>query len=231
MQKRDFKDKLYGQFGRIGKALSNPHRIEMLDLLAQREWSVEALATEVGLTVANASAHLQVLREARLVESRKDGLYVHYRVSDDVVLDLSRALRRVAETQLAEVDRLVESYMGGRADMEPLGFEELRARMREGSVVLIDVRPREEYAAGHIAGAVSVPYDEVEQRLTELPRDREIVAYCRGPYCVFADQAVEALRDRRRRARRLEAGYPEWKVAGLPVETDERGGSKGPHGS
>jgi rhodanese-related sulfurtransferase/DNA-binding transcriptional ArsR family regulator len=217
VDKRAFKSELYQQFARVGKALSSPHRIEMMELLAQRERTVESLADELGLSMGNASAHLQVLREARLVEGRKDGLYVHYRLADDVVLGLLQSLRGVAERQLAEVDRLVSSYLGDRADLDAVGFDELRSRLKSGSAVVVDVRPAAEYAAGHIAGAVSIPYDEIEDRLNELPRDKEIVAYCRGPYCVFADQAVKALKGKRRRARRLDGGFPEWKNAGLPI--------------
>jgi rhodanese-related sulfurtransferase/DNA-binding transcriptional ArsR family regulator len=217
VKKRQFKEALYQQFARIGKALSSPHRIEMMELLAQGERTVESLTEELGLTMGNVSAHLQVLREARLVDGRKEGLYVHYRLADDVVLGLLGALRRAAEKQFAEVDRLVQSYLGDRADLDAVGFDELRSRLRSGSVVLVDVRPAAEYAAGHIAGAISIPHDELEERLSELPRDKEIVAYCRGPYCVFADQAVKTLRTKRRRAKRLEAGFPEWKDAGLPV--------------
>jgi rhodanese-related sulfurtransferase/DNA-binding transcriptional ArsR family regulator len=217
VDKRAFKTGLYQQFARVGKALSSPHRIEMMELLAQRERTVESLADELGLGMGNASAHLQVLREARLVESRKEGLFVHYRVADDVVLGLLEALRKVAETRLAEVDRLVESYFGDRTGMDAIGFDELRSRLKAGSVILVDVRPVEEYAAGHIAGAVSIPHDQLEDRLRELPKDKEVVAYCRGPYCVFADQAVAMLKAKRRKASRLEAGFPEWKSAGLPV--------------
>jgi rhodanese-related sulfurtransferase/DNA-binding transcriptional ArsR family regulator len=217
VDKRTFKTALYQQFARVGKALSSPHRIEMMELLAQAERTVESLAEELGLGMGNASAHLQVLREARLVESRKEGLFVHYRVADDVVLGLLESVRKVAETRLAEVDRLVASYFGDRADMDAIGFDELRSRLKSGSVILVDVRPTAEFAAGHIAGAVSIPHDELEERLRELPKDKEIVAYCRGPYCVFADQAVATLKGKRRKARRLEAGFPEWKSAGLPV--------------
>jgi rhodanese-related sulfurtransferase/DNA-binding transcriptional ArsR family regulator len=218
VDKRAFKDGLYQQFARIGKALSSPHRIEMMELLAQRERTVESLADELGLTMGNASAHLQVLREARLVEARKQGLFVHYRVADDVVLHLLASLRRTAESRLAEVDRLVASFFGDRAGMDAIGFDELAARLKAGSVILVDVRPAEEYVAGHIPGAISIPHDELEGRLRELPRDQEVVAYCRGPYCVFADQAVATLRGKRRKARRLEGGLPEWKTAGLAVE-------------
>jgi DNA-binding transcriptional ArsR family regulator/rhodanese-related sulfurtransferase len=220
VQKRIFKDSLYQQFARIGKALSSPLRIEIMELLAQGERTVESLTEELGQTMGNVSAHLQVLREARLVDGRKEGLYVYYRLADDVVLGLLTGLRRVAEKQLAEVDRLVQSYFGDRKDLDAVGFDELRSRVRSGSVVLVDVRPASEYAAGHISGAVSIPHDELEQRISELPRDKEVVAYCRGPYCVFADEAVRALRNKRRKARRLEAGFPEWKEAGLPTGTD-----------
>jgi rhodanese-related sulfurtransferase len=194
----------------------------MMELLAQRERTVESLADELGLSMGNASAHLQVLREGRLVASRKDGLFVHYRVADDVVLGLLESLRKVAETRLAEVDQLVQSYFGDRSDMDAIGFDELKARLKAGSVIVVDVRPAEEFAAGHIAGAVSIPHDQLQERLRELPRDKEVVAYCRGPYCVFADEAVAALRGRRRKARRLDAGFPEWKNAGLPVELPKR---------
>jgi rhodanese-related sulfurtransferase/DNA-binding transcriptional ArsR family regulator len=217
VDKRSFKNELYRQFARVGKALSSPHRIEMMELLAQRERTVESLAEELGQTMGNASAHLQVLREARLVEARKEGLYVHYRVADDVVLQLLERLRNVAESRLADVDRLVKSYFGDRSDMDAIGFDELKARLKADSVILVDVRPAEEYAAGHIAGAVSIPHDQLEARLRELPKDKEVVAYCRGPYCVFADQAVATLKSKRRKARRLVAGLPEWKNAGLPV--------------
>ncbi len=192
-----------------------------MELLAQRERTVESLGDELGLTMGNASAHLQVLREARLVESRKEGLFVHYRVADDMVLRLLESVRTTAETRLAEIDRLVESFFGNRKDIDAIGFTELRARLKDRSVILVDVRPVEEFDAGHIAGAISIPHDQLEDRLRELPRDQEVVAYCRGPYCVFADAAVATLRQKRRKARRLEGGLPEWKSAGLPVEVSK----------
>jgi rhodanese-related sulfurtransferase len=222
VDKRGFKNQLYGQFARIGKALASPNRIEMMELLAQRERSVESLADELRLTVGNTSAHLQVLREARLVDTRKEGLFVHYRVADDVVLDVLRALRAVAEARLAEVERLVHAYFTDRSKMDAIGFDELKARLKGNSIILVDVRPAEEYSAGHIAGAISIPHDEIDDRLREIPRDKEIVAYCRGPYCVFADEAVAKLTQKRRKARRLEAGFPEWKAAGLPVERTKK---------
>ena len=216
---RVFKDRLYGQFARIGKALGNPHRLELLELLAQGERTVDALATESGLTMANASQHLQALREAGLVESRKEGLFVHYRLADPAVFELSKSLRTVAEKRLAELDRLVREHFGDRSDPEPVPMKELLARARKGDVVILDTRPAHEFAAGHIAGALSVPVEDLQERLRKLPKTKEYVAYCRGRYCVYADRAVELLRKNGRRARRLTDGFPEWKAAGLPVET------------
>ena len=216
---RTFKDRLYGQFARIGKALGNPHRLELLERLAQGERSVEDLARESGTSMANASQHLQGLREAGLVETRKKGLFVHYRLADASVFELCRTLRNVAEKRLAELDRLVREHFGERSAAEAVGMTELLARARKGDVVILDTRPAHEFAAGHIVGALSVPIGELHQRLKKLPKNKEYVAYCRGPYCIYADQAVELLRANGRRARRLLEGFPEWKAAGLPVET------------
>ena len=214
---REFKNRLYGQFARIGKALSSPHRLEMLELLAQGERTVDSLAGEMGLSLANASQHLQILRQAALVETRKDGLFVHYRLADLAVSDLCRAIHSVAEQRLAELDRLVRQHFGDRTAAEPVRMQDLLRRARSGNVVMLDTRPANEYAAGHIAGAVSVPVDELQRRLRQLPKNREYVAYCRGPYCVYADRAVEFLRSKGRRARRLLEGFPEWRAAGLPI--------------
>jgi rhodanese-related sulfurtransferase/DNA-binding transcriptional ArsR family regulator len=216
---RDFKNRLYGHFARIGKALSSPHRLELLDLLAQGERTVDSLATEIGLSLANASQHLQALRQAALVDSRKQGLFVFYRLAHPSVFDLSRAIRTVAEHQLADLERLVREHFGERADAEPVEMDELLKRARSKNVVILDTRPANEYAAGHIARAVSVPVEELQRQLRRLPKDKEYVAYCRGPYCVYADRAVEILRSHGRRARRLREGFPEWRAAGLPVET------------
>jgi rhodanese-related sulfurtransferase/DNA-binding transcriptional ArsR family regulator len=220
---RIFKDRLYGQFARIGKALGSPHRLELLELLAQGERTVDALAIESALSMANASQHLQALREAGLVESRKQGLYVHYRLADPAVFELCRALRAVAEKRLAELDRLVRDHFGDRSDPEPVKMQELLKRARKNEIVILDARPSREFAAGHIAGALSVPVEKLQQRLRELPKSKEYVAYCRGPYCIYADRAVEILRANGRRARRLVDGFPEWKAAGLPIEIDEGG--------
>lgn len=220
---RRFKDSLYGQYARIGRGLSSPRRLELLELLAQGERSVEALAAETGLSMASTSQHLQALRRAGLVEGRKEGLYVHYSLADPAVFDLCRALRTVAERRFAELEKLVRDHFGDRSDPEPVPIGELVRRARSGDVVILDTRPAHEYAAGHIPGAISVPVDELQQRLRGLPRSAEYVAYCRGPYCIYADHAVEALRRSGRKARRLTEGFPEWKAAGHPVETGEEG--------
>ena len=214
---RQFKDRLYGQFARIGKALSNPHRLEILELLAQSERTVDSLATEIGLSLANTSQHLQVLRQAALVDSRKDGLFVYYRLAGAEVFELSRVLRTVAEGRLAEFERLIREHFSDRVDAEAVPMTELLKRARSKQVVILDTRPASEYIAGHIAGAISVPVDDLQRRLQQLTKGKEYVAYCRGPYCVYADRAVEMLRAHGRRARRLTDGFPEWRAAGLPV--------------
>jgi rhodanese-related sulfurtransferase/DNA-binding transcriptional ArsR family regulator len=215
---RQFKDRLYDQFARIGKALSSPHRLEILELLAQSERTVDSLATEIGLSLANASQHLQALRQAALVDSRKDGLFVYYRLAGAEVVELSKVLRTVAEGRLAEFERIVREHFGDRANAEAVPIAELLKRARSKQVVILDTRPANEYVAGHIAGAISVPVDDLQRRLRQLPKDKEYVAYCRGPYCVYADHAVDILRSKGRRAQRLLEGFPEWKMAGLPVE-------------
>lgn len=216
------KRQLYEQFSRIGKAVSSPSRLELLEILAQGERPVEALAKATSLSVANASHHLQVLREARLVEARKKGLFVFYRLAGDDVDELARLIRTLGERHLAEVDGIVKRYFTSRDGLEPVKREELLSRARAGTVLVLDVRPSEEYRAGHIPGAVSVPVEEIDRRIRDLPPDKEIVAYCRGPYCVLAFRAVELLRARGRTARRLEGGLPEWRAAGLPVEASTK---------
>lgn len=217
--KRAFKNAIYEQFGRVAKALANAHRLELLDVLAQGPRSVATLAEETALTVANASQHLQVLRRARLVQRQKDGTYVYYRLAGGDVVRLWQALRAVGEVRLADIDRIVRDYRTAPEALEPVGMAALRERVAAGDIVVLDVRPAEEYRHGHIAGARSIPVDELEARLDELPPDTEVVAYCRGPYCVFADEAVETLRAHGVSARRLDVGFPDWKAAGLPVET------------
>lgn len=206
---------LYEQFARIGKALASARRVELLDLLCQGERSVEALANTAGMGVANTSQHLQILRGAHLVETRREGTKVLYRVADESVCSFFLELRELARGRLAEVGRLTHRLLDD--GFEPMGREELLARMAEGAVVLVDVRPPEEFAAGHIPGAVSVPLELLEDLLDTLPVDSEVVAYCRGPYCLLAPRALDVLRAHGLRARRLEDGFPEWRLAGLPV--------------
>ncbi len=219
-EKRTFKDELYEQFARIGKALSSPRRLEMIDLLAQKEWSVEELAEEAGLSVANTSRHLQMLRREHLVRRQKQGKYIFYTLAGEDVYAAWRALRQLAESRLAEVDRIVQTFLSAREEMEAVTAEELAERRARDEVTVLDVRPAEEFAAGHIPGARSIPVDELEERLGELPPDREIVAYCRGPYCVFSDQAIDKLISRGFRARRLAGGLPDWVGEHRPVTTE-----------
>lgn len=216
---RAFKAVLYEQFARVTKATASPQRIELLDLLSQGDSSVEALAAATELSVANASHHLQVLKQARLVESRKSGLHVYYRLAGPEVFAFLRSVRGLAEQRLTEVEDIVHRYLGKRDELEPVSRDELSRRVFAGDVTVLDVRPTAEYHAGHIPGAVSIPIEALGKRLAELPPDKQIVAYCRGPYCVYAYQAIELLRARGRAARRLVDGLPEWKAAGLPVET------------
>jgi rhodanese-related sulfurtransferase/DNA-binding transcriptional ArsR family regulator len=223
---RPFKDQLFEQFARIGKALANPHRLELVDLLAQGERSVEDLAREAAMSVANTSRHLQELRAARLVEVRREGLYGYYRLADERVFEVWRAMRELGEARLAEIDRLVETYLTNRGALEAVCAEELLAKTREGDVVVLDVRPEEEYRAGHIPGARSVPLERLEAYLEEIPEDQEIVAYCRGPYCVFSDEAVSVMTARGYQASRLTEGFPEWRAAGYPVESRVGRGSR-----
>jgi len=223
--KRAFKNQLYEQFARIGKALSSAHRLELLEVLAQGEHSVEVLAHETGMPVGSASQHLQVLRAAQLVDVRREGVYIYYRLADEQVFTLWQAMRQVGEARIAEIDRIVDTYLHDRNQLQPIGAAELLQRLVEGDVILLDVRPVEEYAAGHLTDALSIPVTELEARLPELPQDKEFVAYCRGPYCVFADEAVALLRSNGYNARRLEQGLPDWRALGLPVESGKGGHS------
>lgn len=211
------KTALFAQFAEIAKALGHAHRLTILELLAQRERSVEDLAVAARLSVANASQHLRLMRSTGLLASRRDGKQILYRVSDSAVLDLVSALHRVGERNVAEVREIVSGYFRQRDELEPVSREELSRRMRDGLVTVLDVRPEDEFDAGHLPQAINAPLHELEKRLRDLPKDREIVAYCRGHYCVFAFEAVALLRERGFRARRLEDGFPEWKAAGLPI--------------
>jgi DNA-binding transcriptional ArsR family regulator/rhodanese-related sulfurtransferase len=217
-EKRTFKNSLYEQFARIGKALASPHRLELLDVLVQCERTVEALAQETGMSVANASQHLQVLRAARLVETRREGTSIYYRLASEGVSTLWLSLRQVGEAHLAEIDRVVETFLHDRTHLQPIEASTLLERLRSDQVILLDVRPVEEYNAGHLPQALSMPVGELEVRLSELPAGKEIIAYCRGPYCVFADEAVALLRASGYDARRFEQGVADWRMLGLPVE-------------
>lgn len=215
---RRFKDSIYEQFARLGKAVSAPKRLELLDLLCQGPRTVEAVAEQASISVANASQHLQILRAARLVEAEKKGLYVEYRLADDEVCHFFHSLRGLAESRLAEVDQVTHAYFQQRGAMEAVPGAELLRRVRSGEVTVLDVRPIEEYRAGHIPGALSVPLSDLKARLKELPKDREVVAYCRGPYCVMAVEAVELLRKKGFRAHRMEQGVVDWRARGWRVE-------------
>ncbi len=211
------KHRLLTQLATVAKALGNANRLELLELLAQGERGVEKLASLAGLSLANASQHLQRLAQAGLVVGRKQGQHVYYRLADEAVVDLMAVLRRIAEGNLAEVEMLVDKYLKARDDLEAIAAEDLLRRLREGTVTVIDVRPPEEFSAGHLPSAVNIPLADLEASLDRLPADREIVAYCRGPYCVLAVEAVASLRAKGFKARRLSDGFPEWKRAGLPV--------------
>jgi rhodanese-related sulfurtransferase/biotin operon repressor len=213
-----FKKSIFEQFAHIAKAMGSGNRLEMLDFLAQCEYSVEDLANLMGLSVANTSHHLQQLRHAGLVTTRKEAQRVFYGLSGDEIIDLVNCLRNVAERHLAEVNNLVDTFLISKDSLEPIPREELLQRARRGLVTVLDVRPPDEYAAGHVPGAVNIPLIELEQHLQELDPEQEMVAYCRGPHCVLAFDAVARLREKGLNARRLQDGFPEWKQAGLPVE-------------
>lgn len=213
---------IYEQIARIGQATANPTRLELLDLLSQGPRSVEALAREAGQSVATTSHHLQVLRRARLLDAEKSGLYVTYRLADPLVGEFFLHLRGLAELRLAEIQQTTRLYLERRGALQPVGHDDLARRVRAGGVTLIDVRPREEYLAGHLPGAISVPLAELEARLRDLPVSRDIVAYCRGPYCVMAVEAVDLLRRKGFRAQRLELGVPEWRARGWRIERGSR---------
>jgi rhodanese-related sulfurtransferase/predicted transcriptional regulator len=218
MSSENPKRDLYAQFAAVAKAVANEHRLELLELVAQGERSVEALAARSGLSVANASQHLQHLRRAGLVAARRQAKFVLYRLADDSVLTMLAGMHKVAERNVGEVERILRSYFHARDDLEPVSRIELAKRMRQGLVTVLDVRPEDEYALGHLPGARNVPLSQLKRQLRGLDRNTEIVAYCRGPYCVLSFEAVAQLRKLGFKARRLQDGLPEWKAAGLPVE-------------
>lgn len=218
MDKRTFKNKVYGELARIMKALSNAHRLEILELLAQGRFSVEEIARQTDLTTANASQHLQVMKRVQLVSTEREGNYVYYRLAGRNVYRAWKALRDLGMERLAEIKKILRNFRESRKSLETLSSEELVRKMKEGEVTVLDVRPESEYREGHIAGALNVPVEELEKKLEELPADREVVAYCRGPFCVFADDAVALLREKGYDAKRLDEGFPEWMLEEHPVE-------------
>ena len=214
---REFKDPLYAQFARIGHAVASPKRIELLDLLSQGEKTVEQLAEQSATPIKNTSAHLRVLRQARLVETRRDGAYVYYRLAAEEVFRFIRELQALGRSRLAEVEQVAQLYVDGRDELEPVSLKELRRRMRDGDVTVIDVRPEDEYREGHIPGALTIPVAHLKRRLAEIPKTRDVVAYCRGPYCVYSIEAVGILRKHGYHALRASEGFPDWRASGLPV--------------
>ena len=218
---KDYKQSIFEQFARTGKAFSNANRIELLEILSQGEHTVEELSKAASLTVANTSQHLQLLRNAGLVTGEKIGQYVHYNISDDLVIDLLSSLRKLSKNHLAEVGRLVNTYLTVKDDLEPMDSSELLQRATDGTVTVLDVRPEKEYEAGHIEGAISIPLEQLGDRIDELKQNQEVVAYCRGPYCMLAYDAVSQLRKEGFEAHRLDEGFPEWRRAGKPVKLSE----------
>lgn len=220
MTKREFKDKVYDELARITKALANPHRLEIVELLAQGDYSVEHISTQTNLSVANASQHLQVLKTAQLVEITRNGNFIHYRLANENVFKAWKALRDLGVERIASVEKLVNDFRKSKFTLESVTIDELIQKIESGKVTIVDVRPQMEYGKGHIANAVSIPFDELSGRLKELPKKNEIVAYCRGPFCVYADEAVAMLTKAGYKAKRLEEGFPDWAVMGLPIESN-----------
>lgn len=220
MNKREFKDRVYGELAAVTKALANPHRLEIIELLAQSDYSVEQISTQTNLSVANASQHLQVLKAAQLVEVTRNGNFIYYRLANENVFKTWKALRELGIERIAAVEKLVKDFRKSKFTLESVTIDELIEKMEKGKVTLVDVRPETEYNKGHIANAVSIPFDELSRRLKELPKRNEIVAYCRGPFCVFADEAVALLNKAGYKARRLKEGFPDWAIMGLPVESN-----------
>jgi rhodanese-related sulfurtransferase/DNA-binding transcriptional ArsR family regulator len=219
MSKQNPKRALFAQFAAVAKALAHAHRLELVEQLAQGERSVETLASRTGLSIANTSQHLQQMRRVGIVAARREGKFVFYKLADEAVLALLAALRRIAERNIAEVEQVIRSYFDDRDSLQPVSRDELLQQLQAGTVTILDVRPADEFALGHLPAAVNIPLRELEARLAELDPSQEIVAYCRGPYCVLSYEAVAWLRGRGFKVRRLEDGLPEWRAAGLPTET------------
>lgn len=218
MDKRDFKNKVYGELAKVTKALANPHRMEIIDLLAQGPYSVETIASHTGTSIANASQHLQVLKNAKLVEVIRKGNFIHYHLTNEKVFAAWRALRELGMHSNAEVEKLMRDYRHTHHSLEPVNIEQLKTKLESENLILLDVRPGEEYERGHIHRALSIPIEQLANRLGELPKDQEIIAYCRGPLCVFADEAVALLQEKGYHANRMEEGFPDWAAMGLPID-------------
>lgn len=220
MDKRQFKDKVYDELAKVTKALANPHRLEIIELLAQGDYSVEQLSIQTNLSVANASQHLQVLKTAQLVEVTRNGNFIYYRLANTNVFKAWKALRELGVERIASVEKLVKDFRKSRPQFESVSVEDLFKNLGSGEVTILDVRPEAEFRKGHIVNSLSIPFDQLPRRLKELPKRKTIIAYCRGPFCAYADDAVALLNKSGYKARRLEEGYPDWAVMGLPVETN-----------
>lgn len=218
MNKREFKDKVYDELARITRALASPHRLEIIELLAQGDFSVEQISILANLSTANASQHLQVLKAAQLVDVTRNGNFIHYRLANKNVFKTWKALRELGVERIASIDKLVRDFRKGKFELESVTIDELAGKIGSGKVFVLDVRPEMEYKKGHIANSISIPFDQLSSRLKELPRRKQIIAYCRGPFCVYADDAVALLKKAGYKAKRLDQGYPDWAIMGLPVE-------------
>ncbi len=218
MKKREFKDRVYGELARITKSMANPHRLEIIELLAQGEFSVEQIAEQTNLPVANASQHLQVLKVAQLVDIKRQGNFIYYRLANANVFKAWKALRELGVERIATIEKLVKDFRKSKFDFESVTIDELIRKIESGMVTILDVRPESEFNKGHIANAISIPIDQLSKRLKQLPKRTEFVAYCRGPFCVFADEAVAILIKAGYKATRLEEGYPDWQIQELPIE-------------
>jgi rhodanese-related sulfurtransferase len=220
MNKREFKDRVYDELAKITKAMANSHRLEIIELLAQGNYSVEQISIQTNLSIANASQHLQVLRAAQLVDVTRNGNFIHYRLANTNVFKTWKALRELGVERIASVEKLVKDFRQSKFTMESVTIDQLIKKIKNGKVTILDVRPEAEYRSGHIADSISIPFDELSRRLKELPKRNEIIAYCRGPFCVFADDAVAMLTKAGYKAKRLEEGFPDWAVMGLPIESN-----------
>lgn len=220
MDKREFKDKVYGELSQITKAMANPHRLEIIELLAQNEFSVEQIAIQTNLSIANTSQHLQVLKNAQLVDINRQGNFIHYRLANTNVFKTWKALRELGVERIASIEKVVKEFRQSKFKLESLTIDELLKKLQSEKITILDVRPEAEYKKGHIENAISIPIDELKSRLKELPRKNQIIAYCRGPFCVYADEAVTLLNKAGYKATRLEEGFPDWSLMGLPVEAN-----------